>query len=76
MTTKTKRTFYTLGAAALLLVAGPALADAGSRRDCDARCHCAQMAAAGHGATRDAPAQTASAGDREAEFLQEVWSAP
>lgn len=78
--TTTKRVLYTLGAAALLLGAAPALADggAGSKHDCRKSCPCAHMAER-HDAKREAPAQaspSASAGDRDAEFLSAVWSAP
>lgn len=90
MTTTMKRAFHTLGAAALLLGAAPALAaDAGpyergatvqpsprGRPAARADCECAHMAEAGSRAKVTASAQAAPSAGRDDAFVQQVWSAP
>lgn len=73
--TTMKRVFYTLGAAAMLLGAAPALADdAGPAHDCAASCPCARTAKPGPKA--GAPAQPAASAGPDDAFLRQVWSAP
>lgn len=75
--TTTKRVLYTLGAAALLLVAAPALADdAAPAHACAARCPCARMAQPAPGSKASASDQPTASADRADAFLQEVWGAP
>ena len=68
----TRRTLYILSAAAMLLGAAPALADAGSEA-AHAGCPCAKNAAPKRASERHASGPAAQ-GDEA--FLQRVWSAP
>ncbi len=75
--TTTKRFLYTLGTAALLLGAAPALADdAAPAHPCGAACRCARMAQPTSGSKSSAAGTPAASADREDELLRQFWSAP